>query len=53
MCVQYTQRSEEDIGYPGPGVIEDCEPLFGFWKLKPSTLEGQPVLLPAEPTPQS
>lgn len=35
--------------FPGTGVIDTCESLCGRWEVNLSRLEGQPVLLPAEP----
>jgi hypothetical protein len=34
MYVWYMQRAEEGVGYAGPGVRDNCEPLCGSEELK-------------------
>jgi hypothetical protein len=41
-------RSEEEVGSPGSGVKDKCEPSCGCWELNPGPLEEQTVLLAAE-----
>jgi E3 ubiquitin-protein ligase NEDD4 len=38
-----------DVGSPGTGVMDGCEPQCGFWELNLSVMQEQQVLLPAEP----
>lgn len=45
MCVTGASRSEKDIGYPGTGVRDICEPLCWCWDL----LQEQQMLLATEP----
>jgi hypothetical protein len=33
-------------------ITDGCEPPYGFWELNSGPLEGQPVLLTTEPSPQ-
>lgn len=35
---------EEDIGSPGIGVTDGCDPSCGDWELSPVSLPEQPVL---------
>ena len=41
-----------DVGSPGTGVIDSCEPPCGYGELNPGPLEEQSVLLTAEPSLQ-
>lgn len=40
-------------GYPGMGVTEGCEPLWGYRKWNQGPLKEQPVLMSIESFPQS
>jgi hypothetical protein len=40
----YLQRPEEDIGFPGLGVTDGCEPPCGYWEPNLGSLEEQSVL---------
>lgn len=44
--------SAEDVGSLGTGVINDCEPICGFWKLDSGPLKER-VLSVAGPSLQS
>lgn len=33
MCIWCTWKSEEDVGAPGTGDTNICEPPFGFWEV--------------------
>lgn len=48
----WLQRSEEGVGSPGTGVIEDCELACGCWELNPSSLQVRHVFLTMEPSLQ-
>ena len=48
--MQCPQESEEGIGSPKTGIIDTCEPPCGCWGLNLVPLEGQQVLLGAEPS---
>lgn len=48
---QYLQRSVEDIGFHGPGVMDGCEAVCGLWEPNPSPQQKQ-ALLTAEPSLQ-
>lgn len=45
--------SEKGVRSPGPGVRDGCELQHVCWLPNPGPLEGQPVLLTDEPTPQA
>ena len=38
----------DSVRYPGIGVTDSCELLYGSWKLNPGFLEEQPMLLTSE-----
>jgi hypothetical protein len=40
----------EGVRSPGTGVTDSCKLPCGCWKLNPSALEEQPMLLTAEPS---
>jgi hypothetical protein len=42
----------EVVGSPGIGAADNQKLPCGYWELNPSLLEGQPVLITAEPTLQ-
>lgn len=48
---QYLQRSVEDIGFHGPGVMDGYEAMCGLWEPNPSPQQKQ-ALLTAEPSLQ-
>lgn len=51
MCVPGALRDQNRIlGFPGVGVIDDYEPLCGFWELNPGSLQEQQGLLTTEPS---
>ena len=39
----YPQRPEEDIGSPGTGVTDGCEPPCGSWKLNLGPLDSTAI----------
>lgn len=49
ICAFCPQRLKESIGVHGHGITDGCEPLGGFWKLKPGPLPEQQVFLVTEP----
>ena len=50
--MQNLQRPKEELRCPGTGITDSCELPCGCWESNQNTLEGQPVLLPAEPALQ-
>ena len=48
MCARYTQKTEQDIRYPGTGVMNSCMLPRGCWEPSPDPLQEQQVLFPAE-----
>lgn len=46
-------RPEEDVGFPGTGIVDSCELPCGCWELNLSPLEEQPVLLTVEQSLES
>ena len=42
-------EAEENVGSPGTGVTDGCEPTYRGWELNLDPLEEQQVLLTAEP----
>jgi hypothetical protein len=44
------RQTDRDVGFPGTGVMNDCEPLCGFWNLDLGPLEERQVLLITEPS---
>jgi hypothetical protein len=52
VCARCPQRLEEGIGSPGTRVTDGCEPECGCSEMNQWPLEGQPVLLTAEPSLQ-
>lgn len=51
-CAPCLTRSKEEITSLGTEVADSCEPPCGCWEAKPGPLEGQSVLLTAEPNLQ-
>ena len=51
LCTTCLQRPEEGVGSPGTRVTGCWELPSGCWEWNPCSLEGQPVLLMAEPSP--
>lgn len=50
VCAWCPRRSEEGVGYPRPGLMDNCEPPCRCWKLNPDPLQEQPVLLITGPS---
>jgi hypothetical protein len=53
MCPCRLQKPEEGVIYPDTGIMDGCEPPYRCWGSNPCLLQEQPVLLTAEPFPQS
>ena len=43
------RKSEDGVKYPGTGVTDGCEPLYGCWESNLGPLKEQPLLLTSEP----
>lgn len=52
-CVQYAQRPQEGIHFPGSGGTCGCEPPCVCWALSPGPPEKQPGLFPWAVSPAS
>lgn len=50
MYARYRRSPEEDIEFPGSGVIGSSELLCGCLELNPGSIQGQPMYLNVEPS---
>lgn len=41
MLTQFPQKPEDSTGFPGTGVVDCCELLYGCWKLNPNPYKNR------------
>lgn len=40
LCIWCIWRSEEPVRFPGAGVTDSWQPLYGYWELNPNSVKN-------------